>query len=111
MSTIDEANVISLIIEAVLYVVYLVTLAYGLRCLVYDDEGQSVRKKINWLMLAVIILTFVLMTLSLAMDVDTLIVLRPTMLTPIPDISGSADIGLTNSTIVRLLETYSANLD
>jgi uncharacterized membrane protein len=62
-----EASVASLIIETFLYVVYLATLAYGLRWLVYDDEGKSVRKQIDWLMLSVTIVAFLLTTISLAM--------------------------------------------
>ena len=111
MSTMDdsinESTLISAIIEAVLYVVYLATLAYGLRWLVYDDEGKSVRKKINWLMLSVTILTFVLMTLSLALDVFTSL----KILAQLPEsafIASGLDLGLIR---VRRPEAYGANLD
>jgi fluoride ion exporter CrcB/FEX len=57
------------IVDTALYVVYLATLTSTLRWLVYNDEGKSVRKQIDWKMLTVTIVTFLLITMLLVLDV------------------------------------------
>ena len=66
----SEALVIATFVQAIMYGIYLVTLALSFRWLLYDDEGWDIRKRINWFMLSITALVFVLSTTDV---VNTLI--------------------------------------
>jgi hypothetical protein len=69
MTPFAELTFIPLIVEAILYVLYLATLVYGLRWLIFDDDGQRIREQVSWSMLAVTTVTFFLITTSLVLGV------------------------------------------
>ena len=69
MTPFVQLTFIPLIVEAILYVLYLATLIYGLRWLIFDDEGRGIRKQVSWSMLAVTTVTFLLMTTSLVLGI------------------------------------------
>ena len=73
MTPFAELTFIPLIVEAVLYVLYLATLVYGLRWLIFDDEGHGIRDQVSWSMLAVTTVTFLLMTASLSLGIRLMI--------------------------------------
>src|ERR1700760_1128248 len=65
MSTFVEENLIPLFPQAILYGLYLGTSIHCLRWLLFDDNDLNIRKKINWPMLTIAILLFILMTINL----------------------------------------------
>ncbi len=69
----SEALVIATFAQAIVYGIYLVTLALSLRWLLYDDEGLDLRKRINWFMMSITALVFVLSTTDLANTLVTTI--------------------------------------
>ena len=64
-STFIEEAVIPLIAQAFLYGLYLETTVHCLRWLLFDDKDWNIRKKINWSMLTIAIVLFILMTINL----------------------------------------------
>ena len=65
MSTFIEESVIPLFAQVILYGLYVGTSGHCLRWLLFDDKDWNIRKKINWSMLAIGILLFILMTINL----------------------------------------------
>ena len=59
------------IIQALLYGLYVVTLVHCLRWLLYSDEGWSYREDINWPMLTIAVVIFLLSTASLVVVLYT----------------------------------------
>ena len=60
-------------VQALLYGIYFTTLAHSLRWLLLDDEGWKVRRRINWFMLIISILLFLLSTTDLVLTLIVLI--------------------------------------
>ena len=65
MSTFIEESIIPLFTQAIMYGLYVGTSVHCLRWLLFDDTDWNVRKKINWPMLTIAILLFILMTINL----------------------------------------------
>jgi len=65
MIPINEAEVIATFVQAVLYGLYIATLAHCLRWVMYDDEGWKLRKVINWSLVGLTMLVFALSTADL----------------------------------------------
>jgi len=63
----EQAGIIAATIQALLYGLYLATLAHCLRWLLFDDDGWSHRnaKDINWRMLIITVVIFLFSTASL----------------------------------------------
>ena len=70
-----ESWIFGVTLQALLYGLYVGTLAHCLRWLLFDDEGWSHRKNVNWAMLTVTIFIFLLSTGSLAMMFQSFFVL------------------------------------
>jgi hypothetical protein len=65
MTPTNESEVIATFVQAILYGLYIATLAHGLRWIMYDDEGWKLRKIINWPLVALTLLIFALSTADL----------------------------------------------
>jgi hypothetical protein len=61
----EQAYTIAVTIQALLYGLYVATLAHCLRWLLFDDDGWSHRKDINWRMLIITVIIFLFSTASL----------------------------------------------
>ena len=78
---ITESFVIELIVQALFYGLYVATLVHCLRWLLFDDEGWSHRKDINWPMLTTAVAIFLFTTASIGMVFqDILVVSIPTLI-------------------------------
>jgi hypothetical protein len=62
MTPLSNLMFFNLLIKAILYGVYLVTLLHCLRWLVFDDEGWHVRRRIKWTFLIISMFIFLLAT-------------------------------------------------
>lgn len=62
-----ESWIAGMAIQAILFGLYVGTLSHCLRWLLYDDEGWSYRKNINWPMLAIAFIIFLFSAGSLVM--------------------------------------------
>jgi len=67
MLTVDQSVIIGAICQALLYGLYVATSLHCLRWLLYNDEGWSQRKDINWPMLTIAVAIFVFSTASVGM--------------------------------------------
>ncbi|KAM6499056.1 hypothetical protein JOM56_004564 [Amanita muscaria] len=65
MIPVNEAEVIATFVQAVLYGLYIATLAHCLRWVMYDDEGWKLRNVINWYLVGLTMLVFALSTSDL----------------------------------------------
>ena len=65
MSTFIEESFIPLIVQATMYGLYVGTSVHCLRWLLFDDNDWNIREKINWTMLTIGIVLFILMTINL----------------------------------------------
>jgi hypothetical protein len=74
----DQAFIVGAIVQALLYGLYLATLAHCLRWLLFDDEGWSRRKDINWRMLVIAVVIFLFSTAYLYMVAPTTVYFPPT---------------------------------
>ncbi|KAM6502913.1 hypothetical protein JOM56_002890 [Amanita muscaria] len=63
-----EGNVFATFLQAILFGLYLASLAHCLRWQILDDEGWRLRKKISWAMLIVAVLLFLFSTIDLAIS-------------------------------------------
>jgi hypothetical protein len=63
----DVPYIIEAVVQALLYGLYVATLVHCLRWLLYNDKDWSYRKDINWPMLAVTVVIFLLSTASLGL--------------------------------------------
>ncbi|KAM6502577.1 hypothetical protein JOM56_002554 [Amanita muscaria] len=61
-----EGDVVAIFVQAILFGLYLASLAHCLRWQLVDDEGWRLRTKINWAMLIIAIFLFLLLTIDLA---------------------------------------------
>ena len=61
-----QSYIYGIFVQALLYGIYVTTLAHCLRWLLLDDEGWTLRRKINWSMLTISVLLFPLLTTTLA---------------------------------------------
>ncbi|KIL66577.1 hypothetical protein M378DRAFT_123733 [Amanita muscaria Koide BX008] len=70
MVTDIEAKVIALAVQAIMFGLYLATLAHCLRWLVYEDEGWKLRprNRINWVMLGLTLAIFAFSTADLSIS-------------------------------------------
>ena len=68
MISIAEAHVAALFVQAVLYGVFVSTLAHSFRWIFYNEEGWKLRDKINWAMVAISTLVFSFSTADLAVS-------------------------------------------
>ena len=62
---VDEAQIVALFMECIVYGIYLVTLWITARALFWDQAGE--RKRVNWPMFVVMCLMAVFATLDVAM--------------------------------------------
>ena len=60
-----KESILPLFAQAIMYGLYVGTVVHCLRWLLFDDNDWTIRKKINWSMLAIGILLFILMTINL----------------------------------------------
>jgi len=65
MTPTNEAEVIATFVQAILYGLYIATLAHCLRWIMYNDEGWQLRKTINWHLVSLTMLIFALSTADL----------------------------------------------
>ena len=70
----NEAAIIATFVQAVLYGIYISTLAFCLRWLLYADEGWKRRQNINWSIVTITILVAVFSTTNLAVSLQMTIV-------------------------------------
>ena len=61
-----EGDVVLTFVQAILFGLYLASLAHCLRWQLVNDEGWRLRTKINWAMLIIAILLFLVLTIDLA---------------------------------------------
>jgi hypothetical protein len=66
----SEAFVIPLFVQAIMFGSYMASLVHCLRWLVYDDEGWTMRKKINWGMLIITIVVFLFTAANLGISLQ-----------------------------------------
>ena len=67
-----QSKLYATFVQTLLYGIYVTTLAHCLRWLLLDDGGWKLRKKINWSMLIISILLFLLSTTDLALTLKSL---------------------------------------
>ena len=65
-------------VQTLMYGMYVTTFAHCLRWLLLDDEGWKIRRRINWSMLIISILLFLLSTTALALTIQLLIYFNDT---------------------------------
>jgi hypothetical protein len=69
-----DQNVASIFVSTLFYGLYLATLFHCVRWLIFTDDGWRLRKRINWTMLTITLVLFVLSTLSRALVLQTTMV-------------------------------------
>ena len=98
MTTLSQSLFISVVVQAILHGIYIVTLLHCLQWLVYD-EARGLRKEIKWPILIVSMVIFLLSTIDLGIRFWA--VLGPAMTgngTLLSDINGVASVCLVGST-------------
>lgn len=88
----NEAAVIAMFVQAVLYGIYISTLAFCLRWLLYADEGWRRRKKTNWSILTITILVAVFSTTNLGISLQLTIVYVMDGNTKATDVLGAINV-------------------
>ena len=69
----SAASIIALFVQAILFGMYIATLAHCLRWFMYEDEEWKLRKTTHWPLLVITILIFLLSTSYLAIRVHVTI--------------------------------------
>ncbi|KAM6499094.1 hypothetical protein JOM56_004602 [Amanita muscaria] len=68
MSSLGELVIIPLFVQAILYGLYLASLVHCLRWLIFNDQGWTPRRHINWFMLSTTIIIFSLLTIDFGLE-------------------------------------------
>ena len=64
---------VPLFAQAIMYGLYVGTSACCLRWLLFDDKDWNIRKKINWTMLTIAIVLFILMTVRVCIALESVV--------------------------------------
>ena len=64
---------VPLLAQAIMYGFYVGTSVYCLRWLLLDDKDWNIRKKINWTMLSIAIVLFILMTVQVCVALGSVV--------------------------------------
>ena len=73
MSDLYQSFLYGTLSQTLSYGIYITTLAHCLRWLLLDDEGWNLRQRINWFMLTISIVLFLLLTTDLSLKLKFLI--------------------------------------